>query len=228
MKIGSYGVGRSGGSTANTDWGLVDTDSFTVAVFGFSVNMFIGPGTIFGDNFRVVKLPPPVLSASTGSVGTNVTIDGWGFGDSRGSVSIGYGATQTGALTDVASALAAVKPAKAKVNSWSDTSISLTLNKALPPVTYDVIINPKVRPPQPVVMYDAFTVTAPVILSVPDAGSHEQEITIEGSFFGTKKGKVYLVYTDGAETKQKSCKVTEWSMYDTSKGDSRIRLVVPK
>ena len=63
---------------------------------------------------------------------------------------------------------------------------------------------------------------------MPDGGAPEREITIEGSFFGTKKGKVYLEYVDGTETKKKNCKITEWAMYDLANGDSRIRFIVPK
>jgi hypothetical protein len=169
-----------------------------------------------------------VLSSTTGSVGSTVTIDGSGFGDTKGSVSIGDASTQMNAMADTASAAAVVKSAKAKITGWNDSSISFTLSKALPPGTYDVIINPKVKPPEPIVMYDAFTVTSPVIISMPDGGAPEQEITIEGSFFGTKKGKVYLEYMDGTETKKKSCKVTEWSMYDLANGGSRIKFMVPK
>ena len=91
-----------------------------------------------------------MLSTTTGSVGSTVTIDGSGFGETKGSVSIGDASTQMSALADTASAAAAVKPAKAKITGWNDSSISFTLSKAIPAGIYDVIINPKVKPPDPI------------------------------------------------------------------------------
>jgi hypothetical protein len=230
--FGSFDVNASGvGTNGSANWGMANTDKFVAYVFGYSENMVVNSGVIYGDDFSEtggIEPPPPVLSASTGSVGSVVTIDGSGFGDNKGSVSIGDASTLMNAMADTASAAAVVKPAKAKITGWNDSSISFTLSKALPPGTYDVIINPKVKPSEPIVMYDAFTVTSPVLLSVPDIGQPEQEITIEGSFFGTKKGKVYLEYTEGTNIKKKTCKVTEWSMYNTANGDSRIRFIVPK
>ena len=67
---------------------------------------------------------------------------------------------------------------------------------------------------------------APEITSVePNSGSAPAEIVLSGYYFGTKKGKVYLEDPAG---KKKTCKVTEWSMYDQVYGDSSIRFIVPK
>ncbi len=61
---------------------------------------------------------------------------------------------------------------------------------------------------------------APEIDSVePSSGSANDQITVTGFFFGTKKGKVTL---DG-----KNCKVVSWMMAPAT-GDSEIQLVVPK
>jgi hypothetical protein len=63
-------------------------------------------------------------------------------------------------------------------------------------------------------------VKAPEIESVePTSGSIGDEITINGLFFGKKKGKVTLG--------EKSCKVLNWTMDPTS-GESEIDFVVPK
>ena len=48
------------------------------------------PGEIYGDDFSEtggIEPPLPVASATTGSLGTTLTIDGSGFGASRGSTS---------------------------------------------------------------------------------------------------------------------------------------------
>ena len=229
VDFGSFGVNNSGGANCSAPWGMSSVDTFSAYIFGYSENMAVGSAQLYGEWFSEqggIAPPPPILSATTGSLGTTLTIDGSGFGASRGSVLIGDADTQVASLADTASA-ATAKPVKTKITSWSDTSISLILSKAIPAGIYDIMINPKVKPPDPIIMTDAFTVTNPVIISMPDGGAPEQEITIRGSFFGTKKGKVYLEYMDGTETKKKKCKVTEWVMYDLANGDSRIRFIVP-
>jgi hypothetical protein len=223
----SFGSHCVNGYLCTTNWGFISTDQFTVTVFGYSENTYVGPQTLFGDDFRVVMLPPPSILQPTVSMGSDVIIDGSGFGTSRGTVVIGDAVWPLSTLADTASA-ATVKPVKAKITNWSDDRISFIFNKAIPAGTYDVTINPKVKPPSPIIMTDVLTVTNPVIISIPDGGAPEQEITMLGSFFGTKKGKVYLEYMEGTVTKKKNCKVTEWSMYDLANGSSRIKFMVPK
>ena len=68
--------------------------------------------------------------------------------------------------------------------------------------------------------HNGFAVKTPEIDSVnPTSGSTGDKITINGFFFGTKKGKVAL----GG----KSCKVSSWTM-DSATGESEIEFVVPK
>jgi uncharacterized beta-barrel protein YwiB (DUF1934 family) len=63
---------------------------------------------------------------------------------------------------------------------------------------------------------------APEIYSVHQTGgSAYDEVTIQGKFFGTKKGKVYLEYEEGGSPIRKSCKVSSWT-------NSEIVFVVPK
>ena len=40
-----------------------------------------------------------------------------------------------------------------------------------------------------------------------DSGSAYDQVTIKGKFFGTKKGKVYLEYGEGANRVIEGCKV---------------------
>ena len=234
VSFGSFGISALGGGfTGNRDWGLSETDKFKAYVFGYSENMEILAGELYGDDFREyggIEPPLPVASATTGSLGTTLTIDGSGFGASKGSVLIGNlignADTLVASLADTAS-VATAKPIKTKITSWGDTSISLILSKAIPAGIYDIMINPKVKPPDPIFMTGAFTVTNPVIDTVEPLFDNNigDEITISGSFFGTKKGKVYL--EDLATGKKKSCKVTSWSMNPTS-GVSTITFFVPK
>ncbi len=58
----------------------------------------------------------------------------------------------------------------------------------------------------------------PIHSTEPTSGSTGDEITINGLFFGTKKGKVAL----GGKT----CKVLVWNMNSTT-GESQIQFVIP-
>lgn len=49
--LGSFGLGGSGGNLGNRDWGLKPTNSFTLAISGYSEHSSIGNGQIWADNF---------------------------------------------------------------------------------------------------------------------------------------------------------------------------------
>jgi hypothetical protein len=138
------------------------------------------------------------VNPNKGTIGTEILLYGSDFGAKKGKVLIGGSAP--------------------KILEWEDNSIHCQLTKALSPVTYGVTIQPKGL--DQIFIEDGFTVKAPKIDSFdPTTGSTGEEITIHGSFFGTKKGKVFL----GG----KSCKVRSWTM-DPVTGESEIRFVVPK
>ena len=141
------------------------------------------------------------ISPMGGTVGTEITFTGSGFGAKKGKVLLG-----TVGL---------------KILSWSEDSILAQLLKPLSPGIYDVTVQPKEsKGASPIVFHDSFSVRSPDIGSVePQSGSANDQITIQGLFFGTKKGKVTL----GG----KSCKVLSWTMVPTTEV-SEIRFVVPK
>lgn len=154
-------------------------------------------------------LPEPL--PKEGTIGTQITIIGTDFGTKKGTVKVG-GKT-------------------CKVSEWATDSITCRIKTALAASRhYDVVVKPKEpRGAQPIVYEDAFTMMLPVITSVePNYGSTAEEIEISGKYFGSKKGKVYFEYELNGRLKKKTCKVTEWSMYDPVNGSSRIRFVVPK
>jgi hypothetical protein len=143
---------------------------------------------------------PPQLSVAEGTIGTELTITGSGFGTKKGKVLIGG--------------------LKQKIDSWTPASISVTVNKVPLPaeIAYDVLIQPKGTLGIP--LFGAFTVKPPEIDSLDSyEAAPGTSITITGNFFSTKKGKVYL--GDQVSGKRKNCKVTSWGM------DS-ITFVVPK
>ena len=53
------------------------------------------------------------------------------------------------------------------------------------------------------------------------SGSIEDQITISGNFFGSKKGKVYLGYISNGKSIKKSCSIISW-------GDDGVVFTVPK
>jgi uncharacterized protein (TIGR03437 family) len=137
---------------------------------------------------------------SEGAVGTEFTITGSGFGTKKGKVLLG-----TAAL---------------KILEWTDESIQCQLTKALPPGPYDVTVKPQAKGSSPIIFANGFMVNAPEIDSVnPTSGSVNDQITINGFFYGTTKGKVTL----GG----KNCRILSWGM-DSTTGESEIHFVVPR
>lgn len=162
--------------------------------------------TITDDSALTAIFTKPTLSSEEGTIGSQLTITGLGFGDKKGKVLIGEVAT------------------KIAKEDWADDSITCTLNKVPPEGTHNVTIKPYKADDIP--LPNAFSVKAPRI-DLLDF-SHEvpgEPITITGKFFGSKKGKVYL--EDPATEKKKTCKVTYWHMDETS-GDSTATFLVPK
>lgn len=155
-----------------------------------------GPKTVTATFVRFL------VSPDEGTIGTELTITGAGFGPSKGKVLIGGVAL--------------------KVLEWTDTMIRGTISKVPPvDVASDVIVQPKVpKGSPPITEPEAFTVRGPEITDVePDSGvsGSTSPITIHGKFFSTKKGKVTL---ERAGT-VKNCKVLAWGM-------EMITFLVPK
>ena len=142
-----------------------------------------------------------------GTIGSEITITGSGFGTKKGKVLLG-----NTPLT---------------ILGWGNDSIVCRLNKALAPGLYDVSIWPK-GAKSPILQEDAFTVRLPQISSMnPDSGGSGDSITISGKFFSKKKGKIYLSSTFDGKPKTKSCPVSGWDM-DAVTGTSQIVFTVPK
>jgi hypothetical protein len=140
-----------------------------------------------------------MVNPEEGTIGTQITIGGSGFGGKKGKVLFGL--------------------AKPKVVTWAGGSINLLLSKALPTAPYDVVVQPK-EPKGAAWTTEpgGFTVKGPEIGEVkPPSGTPLTQITITGGFFGTKKGKVYLE----REGVAKGCKVVTWTM-------GEIKFLVPK
>jgi hypothetical protein len=144
---------------------------------------------------------PSELSTTEGTIGTQLTITGSDFGTKKGKVLIGGVAT------------------KISKDGWNNTIITCAVTKVLPAGgPYHVTIRPYKA--DDITLPNAFTIKPPEIdsLDVYHGVAGVSSITITGTFFSTKKGKVYL---GGVSTGKKNCKVKSWGM------DS-ITFVVPK
>jgi hypothetical protein len=143
------------------------------------------------------------------TVGSDIAITGFDFGDKKGKLLMG----------EVA----------AKIISWTDTLITGTVKKIpLPVGIYNASITSKTMGTKN--LDNAVVVKNPELDPLADSnrsGRPADEITVYGNFFGIKKGKVYLEYLSNGQTKKKNCKVTFWYMNPTN-GASELRFVVPK
>jgi photosystem II stability/assembly factor-like uncharacterized protein len=146
------------------------------------------------------------LTPNEATIGTESLLTGSGLGSKAGKVTIGG--------------------VKFKALSWSDTSIRWLMKKPLAPGIYDVTVTPKEpKGAAPVICSSCFTVEAPEIESViPDTGPVGTLISLNGNYFGTKKGKVYLVDGSGNQLK---CKVISWTM-DSVTNVGEIVFSIPK
>jgi len=195
---------------------MSDTTNGAAAQFinpagGFGLGTAWQPASVLGATehdlaFTIEGTEDPV--GPVGTIGTQFTFAGSDFGQAQGKFLIG---TTTAAVVK---------------GSWTSTDITCIVKKSLPAGTYDITITPKGG--TATTFPAAFRMSNPVIDSLSSTEGFEgEEITISGSYFGTKKGKVYLEYEKDGVPKKKSCQVRLWTM-DPMTGDSQIIFVVPK
>ena len=152
---------------------------------------FVSTCDVTGTAVRAI-IPPEVAQGSI------VTIKGSNLGTVKGKVALGT--------------------VKAKVKTWTPELITAEFKKVpIVPGPYASVVTPKKA--SPITTDNAYQVKAPTILSViPDGGWAGDTVTLQGKFFGKKKGKLTL----GG----KKCKVTSWTM-DARTGASEVKFVVP-
>lgn len=170
------------------------------------IGLVMGNDTVARKDSTGIYAWPVRMGGPVGTVGTEFTIQGAGFGTKKGKVLIGKTAL--------------------KIQDWQDNQIRCLVKKPLPPEIYSVTIRPQPFKSSPAISSRAFSYVNPELSTMaPDRGKTGTEVEISGQFFGTKKGKVYL--EDPTSKKRKACKILEWTMYDTANGYSRLRFVVP-
>jgi hypothetical protein len=160
-----------------------------------------------GWNIDDLELTSNPVYPAEGTVGTEVTIHGGGFGAKKGKALIG-----STPLT---------------VLSWASGTIHCQLNKALDPGLYDVAIVPSASTKSSMIIEKmAFAVKPPEIYSVELVSvAPWDEVVIHGKFFGVKKGKVSLAYVMDGKPKTRKCSVVSWTVTSQSEeGDIVVNL----
>ena len=141
-----------------------------------------------------------------GTIGMTFTISGSGFGTNKPHVYVQY----------------ANRSVKATVLDWSNTHIAFLWTKKLPPGTYDLMVKTKGNDP---IAADSLKIMKPQINSfVPNSATVGDNITVHGSFFTSKKVKIYI--EDPLSLKRKKAKVSRITM-DPVTGTSSLQFVMP-
>ncbi len=131
------------------------------------------------------------VSPQEGTVGTEVTISGSGFGEKTMEIVLG--------------------DEKCQVLAWSDTQIVCTVSKPqlAGEYTITVLAQGDKKPSEPMT-FSPFTIRDPAITEGPLVRDGDT-VTIAGAFFGDKRGDVRIAYrADGVVVKD--AKVADWSM----------------
>ena len=135
------------------------------------------------------------LNPAMGTVGSQITISGAGFGAKHGEVLIGK--------------------EKCKVLEWSDSEITCQIYKPQPWGFYPITVHPQgdKKPANPLTI-QGFAMRRPQINQMASPAGLEWDgkvATIHGEFFGDKKGDVYLASIEDGMLVDHA-KVRAWSM----------------
>lgn len=156
----------------------------------------------------VADVPPLVVSPDTGTLGTQLTITGEGFGDASGAVEL----TEPGSK----------KRTLLKVLSWSPESITAEVRRGRFG-SYTVGVRPKGKTLSPQQAASGFTLSPFVLQSItPPAAAPGGEVVLRGPFVGSRRGK--------AKVGMQRAKVLGWEpVVDTEipgppVGEIRLRL----
>ena len=135
------------------------------------------------------------ISPAEGTVGTQVTISGSGFGDKQEEVLLGE--------------------EKCKVQEWSDSQITCDVDKPQPSGEYPLtVLRQGDKKPAESLSFSYFAMRQPKLFP----GELAQEgvtVTVLGEFFGDKKGEIRVGYLEGGtggEVVIVDPKIVDWSM----------------
>lgn len=163
-----------------TKWNFLVVFVLLAVLVGGSANPAQAQGSVLGVFPRM------------GTVGTEITLTGSGFGWKQGEVLLGA--------------------EKCKVLTWSNSEIRCEVFKPQRPDEYVITVLPQgdKKPAAPMTL-SYFMMMRPHI-TPGELVRDGDAATIEGGFFGYKKGEVRLAYHDGGNETE-SLKVLDWSMH---------------
>jgi DNA-binding beta-propeller fold protein YncE len=104
-------------------------------------------------------------------------------------------------------------------SEWTPTRITANLRKSRYGGLCDLVVQPKGQDTQ--VFPDAYRIDPPALTDAPHGGGPRDEVELTGLRFGTKKGKVWLEWTEGSRSRSAKCKVLSWE-------EGRITCLLPK
>jgi hypothetical protein len=135
------------------------------------------------------------ISPAEGTVGTQVTISGSGFGEKQGEVLIGE--------------------EKCKVQAWSDSQITCEVHKPQASGDYPLtVLRQGDKKPAEPLTFSYFTMQRPKIFP-GELAQDGVTVTVLGEFFGDKKGEIRVGYLEGGaggEVVIADPKIVDWSM----------------
>ncbi len=130
-----------------------------------------------------------------GTVGTQVTVSGEGFGAKQGEVLIGE--------------------EKCKVLAWSNSQITCEVHKPQPPGDYPLtVLRQGDKQPAEPLTFSYFTMQRPKIYP-GELAQDGDTVTVLGAFFGDKKGELRIGYLEGGaggEVVITDPKIVDWDM----------------
>jgi hypothetical protein len=128
------------------------------------------------------------VTPNEGTVGTEFTISGTGFGHLQGEILLG--------------------PDPCEVLAWNNSMIVCRIVEPLQMGEYNVTVLVRDQP----VTFTGFTMREPLIIPADTPSgllSDNETVTIPGDFFGDQKGEVFIIAPDGEAI---TAKVVDWTM----------------
>gem|GEM_PF-1959647 len=164
-------------------------------------------------DYITVAPSPYAVAPAAGSIGTEIVVTGVDFGATSGKMRLRY-VDSRGKL----------KRKSLRVLEWTDTRVVGQVKSKMEARLSDVMLQP--RGLAEVVLAGAFTAMAPAVdIVTPAAGAALDAVVVDGRYFGTSTGKVYLQHLEGGKLKAKKCDAVSWTM-DPTTGDASATFTV--
>jgi hypothetical protein len=197
VAVGYNGYGQTNVGSWTNSVAVAAGDAHTVGLKSDGTVVAVGDDNYGQTNVSSWGLE--LVNGIKGTKGTEVIIDGAGFGSKKGTLLVGT--------------------APAQIVAWFDSMIIFKMTGVLSPGEYPIYVTPK-GAKSPTTYGRPFIVRPAAEQFVwPNAAAPGHQVVLAGKYFGSKKGKVSI----GA----KACPVTYWYMAPES-GKSIAAFTVPK